>query len=278
MALCTQNGIGFFGETEQVKTLYLDWETDYAEMCRRTGMLTKGTLENIAYTEIVYPHYLRMSVPLVDALNHLTKLCFYNDYRFIIIDSAFCAVGGNINDAEYVARFHEAVRKLNTLGITTLTISHVSKAARNSSETTPIGSVGFENFPRLAWRLESEWDTELKRCTLVLRCHKSNVGKLNPIGIELTFGSGGVYVSRVEVENPVQESLTEAILGILSERPRTPREIADELRVKPEKVWNALYRLKKRGRVEATVRGLWRLAAREKASFIDFPEQLQGVQ
>ena len=255
IALCVQNGITFFGKTEQAKTLLLDYETDLDEMRRRTTLLLKEL-----DMRLMTPHYIRAHTPLPDMLDALIDICTGHGFRFVVIDSAVCAVGDDLNASQAVARFFAAVRKLNACGVTVLIISHVAKKERESSERTPFGSVYFLNFPRVAWEIQGDWDNDDHSLRLALFCRKSNVGPLKPIGVQMMFTKEGIAVFPADPEGVSggKETAINLILDLLRRKPMKPKEIAKELELPSGTVWNALYRLKVRGKIEQDEDGVWR--------------------
>lgn len=258
MALCVQNGITFFGKTEQAKTLLLDYETDLEEMRRRTTLLLRENDMGLST-----PHYIRAHAPLPDMLDALIDICTEHGFRFVVIDSAVCAVGDDLNASQAVARFFAAVRKLNACGVTVLIISHVAKKERESSERTPFGSVYFLNFPRVAWEIQSDWDNDDHSLRIALFCRKSNVGPLKPVGVQMMFTKKGIAVFPADPEGVSggKETAINLILDLLRRKPMRPKEIAAELDLPRGTVWNALYRLKVRGKVEQVEDGTWRATA-----------------
>lgn len=261
IALCVQNSIDFFGNTEQAKVLYLDWEVDKAEAERRLGMIARGLSDIYEVTK--YPSYLRMHIPLSDAIDSLLETTTEKGYRMLIIDSAACAVGGDMNDSSVVTKFFSAIRRVNACGITTLIISHVSKADKaTEGRRSPVGSVHFENFPRLAWELRSDYDADKYEYVMGLFCRKSNVGNLKPIGLRMSFRNNAVEISPTGAE-PLEamgekETTTKAIVAALAEKPMTPRELAKELDIKPTVVYSLLSRLRASGKVTQTGYGKWK--------------------
>ncbi len=259
IALCVENGIPFFGRTTQAKTLVLDYETDQDETDRRVTLLARG----LERDDLSLPHYVRAHAPLRDMLDALIDICTRGGFRLLIIDSAVCAVGDDLNASQPVAQFFAAVRKLNACGITVLVISHVAKKEKESQERTPYGSVYFLNFARTAWEIRGEWDDENRSFLLGMFCRKSNIGPLKPIGVELIFTGESIAVSPTDPEGvgTGKETAIKMVFELLQERAMKPRDIANELGLPPGTVWNALHRLKVRGKVEQKTGGLWKAVA-----------------
>jgi DNA-directed RNA polymerase specialized sigma24 family protein len=254
VALCVQNGISFFGRTQQCRTLYLDWEADEFEFQRRLRKITNGLSDTVEITN-GYPGYLRMYAPLPEVANYILEITAEEDYKFVIIDSAACALGGDMNDAAVVTKFFNVVRRINTCGITTLIISHISKAEQtNDGKKSPYGSVYFLNFPRLAWELRSKYDAEAREFNVGMFCRKiNNSEQIKPFGMKMIFDEDSVTFTKADMEIlesiDKRENVTEAILELLQEKPLTAKEVAHELEIDVATAKTLLSRLKKAGKV-----------------------------
>ena len=274
LAICIENGWDFFGDCQPANALYSDWETDIREMNRRASLLVGGLTEvyETSKEKIKLPGYMRMDLPLVNAIDGLIETCYNHNIKFTIIDSVAPAQSADLNSPADTTKFFTAVRKLNTAGITTLMVTHVSKGEKKdgNAKRTPFGSVFFENFPRLTWELRSEYDEQSKSFLFGAFCRKSNVGKLDPKGIRMAFLPGKVtmeYIDPEETEiNDEKQTLAEMILALLEERSMTVKEMADILQAIPGSVRTVLNRLKNRGLITTTPTGAWTLV-REEVGF-----------
>lgn len=207
---CIQNGLQLFGETERMNVLYLDWETDEEEIAYKVKRIN-------SYFEIDDTfYYMRMVLPLATELEYITNEIIGKNIKFVIIDSATPAVGGDIKDAVATTNFFSAVRQLNKIGITTLILSHVSKQHIKEdfdleSQSTPIGSIFFENFPRATYELFGTLNnsfTNQKRIFLIPR--KSNIGKLNLHALDVDFKEDKIKFTKItNAFEVLQNTLTE---------------------------------------------------------------------
>ena len=274
LAICIENGWDFFGDCQPANALYLDWETDIREMNRRASLLVGGLTEvyETSKEKIRLPGYMRMDLPLVNAIDGLIETCYNHNIKFTIIDRVAPAQSADLNSPADTTKFFTAVRKLNTAGITTLMVTHVSKGEKKdgNAKRTPFGSVFFENFPRLTWELRSEYDEQNKSFLFGIFCRKSNVGKLEPKGIRMTFLSSKVemeYVDPEETEiNDEKQTLSNLILALLEEKDMSVKEISDVLQANPGSVRTILNRLKNKGSVTVIPSGEWSLN-REEVGF-----------
>jgi len=258
IALLVQNGITLYHEypeTQQTNVLYLDWEVDRAEMERRVSMFCDNFEENVET-----PFYKKCLFSLVDELEDILTIIAENDIGFVIIDSAAPAIGGDINDAQKVITFFQAIRQIIGLGATVLIITHVSKAHKEKEEErSPIGSVFFENFPRLTWELR--FITEDNTIHFGLFPRKTNFGKLPAIGFRVIFDFGKIFVTFSEPERistTTEITKKDSIIEFLMAKGQaTVREIAQRLGLRKEYVWRILSDLKRKGVVRNTPDGLW---------------------
>jgi hypothetical protein len=173
-AMVVENGIPAF-DTKQRKgrTLYLDWEVDYIEASRRATKI--GNFLRTVKKNIRFPGYMLMTTPLQDSIGRILQLVPYYDY--VIIDSAAPASGGDVSDSSMAISFFDCIRSIVANHVTVLILSHVSKAELKNADATPIGSIYYENIPRLVWRMSGEYDKVRKELSVVLTCRKSNTVK-----------------------------------------------------------------------------------------------------
>lgn len=263
LGICTENGYDIFGGCEPTHTLYLDWETDKYEMDRRASLLVAGIADvyETDINQIKLPSYMRMYLPLIDSIEGLIETVYMHGFKFIIIDSVAPALANDLNSPSETTKFFSAIRKLNAEGVTTLLITHVSKEAKKTGAGSPFGSVFFENFPRLTWELKSEYDEQRTAFNFGIFCRKSNVGKLESRGFSLAFKDKKIEISYIDpddVKFDEKRTLNEMIVSLLTDKEMSPKEIASELGVAPQLVWNALSTLNKKGVIKNVGYGRWR--------------------
>jgi len=180
-AMVVENGIPFFANQTRGKTLYLDWEVDYVEASRRATKIA-NYLKSLKRS-IRYPEYMLMTSPLSESIGRILQIAPAYDY--VIIDSAAPAAGGDVSDSSAAISFFDCVRNIVAYGTTVLIISHVSKADITNPGAAPIGSIYYENMPRIVWRvLGAHAHNEL---TLILTCRKSNVMRPKPFVVTMDF-------------------------------------------------------------------------------------------
>lgn len=236
---------------KQGNALYLDWESDKEEMNRRFTRVVQG----MRLGDVVPPMYVSVVRPLSDVIDEVVTMCAVNDIKFVVIDSVGLASGGSIEDASTSISFFRAVRELTDAGVSVLALTHMSKSAMKDDLKTPIGSVYYENMPRLIWQAKSEAEEDRIRLQMILR--KTNVGKIPNFGLTLYFDSDTVIVKReyhsdLEVEKSENTDL-EIVLDTLRRNPQGMllNELASESGVRKDELRNILLKLKRRGKVIA---------------------------
>ena len=140
----------------------------------------------------------------------MAQLVAEHNIKFMIIDSAAMACGGEPEAANVASRYWNALRTLNC---TTLTIAHVSKTeASEKGTSTPYGSVFWRNYARNAWEIKQ--GTVFKRLEmefgLVQTKLNSGAGD-DPRNFLFTFDDG-----TLATKVTVQESLVENNDGLTS--------------------------------------------------------------
>lgn len=203
LALQNQLDLGILKTQERINVLYLDWETSHQDMSRRFTLLVNGLgeLESPFYRQMTSPLGFEFEIVLDDVIN--------NDIKLVIIDSVVPAIGGEINHADKVGLFFQLLRELYRHGARILLLTHVNKQDKNADARSPIGSVFFENYPRLVWELKSISLT--KRLQIDLVPAKYNVPKPPELSFVFEFEDDAVSIENV-VANETADELKELIL------------------------------------------------------------------
>lgn len=256
IAMLVQNGYTFeMRRVQPVEVLYLDWEVDRIEANRRAKMLSVNFEDP---SSLKLPYYRRCSLPLKDELEPVLRSIAKNAIGLVIIDSAAPALGGDINDASRVIDFFSCVRQITSAGATVLIISHVSKASKqDDNERTPIGSVYFENFPRLTFELVYESaDGGLNVGLLVRKC---NFKRPKDIGFKVVFQDDAVYISpgACEITSPIETKMDLIATLVQKYGPCNAKLLADRSGLSKQEVWEALSALKRKRKVDKDSDGNW---------------------
>jgi len=160
-------------------TLYMDYESDYADLVSRAKKIRQGHPKLVG----VEPLYRRCHVPLADDLPALQRLVAESAIKFLVIDSLAAACGAELERAETAIRFFNALRSLR---VSSLILAHVAK---NAEEKSIFGSVFFSNFARSTWEMKKVQEAGDLVTRIGLYHRKTNLGPLEkPLGFKLRFG------------------------------------------------------------------------------------------
>jgi hypothetical protein len=247
--------------------LWLDWELDFDEFCRRARaiILGLGLDENEIPKNLAY---LPLSQSIRDGTiqAQLRELIGALSPRLVVLDSYMAASqGGDSNANDDVAHVMGILRGL---GCTLLVIDHTTKAAMSEKqlEATPIGGVMKWNLARSTIVVVSSGGA------IILRHRKSNFGPLmDPIAFQFTFGRDAVTrdetlrIRSIAVDAPELNAFEEdlpanvRIIALLKrEGSLSAKEITQRLETIPEKtVKNTLSILKSKDRVVPGQDGRW---------------------
>lgn len=268
-ALLLENGLPFQGHpTQRVNTLVLDWEVNEAEAARRCTMLAKGLQQAHVGADIRFPLYRHCMGPLSDEASEVAKVIAKNDVRFLVIDSAGLACGGDVASAELTISFFNTLRKVcASTGAAADIQTHTTKADRReeNQRRLPIGSIYWENLSRATWELRAERE-QPGVFRVGMFCRKSNMGDLEPIGLRMTFERDVLVVEPTGATDVSSEqcAIRDMILAELEHGPGGPSELADAIGTTPGMVSKLLTDLKNRGLVTNVCRGKWTLVTAEK--------------
>lgn len=243
-----------FKPKERRNVLYIDWEGDFRTLSARYSKIVRGLElnENIRSEQIEPPFYLSMVRPLAEQIVEITKFIEEQEIGLVIIDSVGLACGAAIEEQATALAFFQAARELLVRNCTVFAITHMSKAAMTSDLKTPIGSIYFENMPRIIWQLIGEVNGDTTRTQMLIR--KSNIGTLPSIGINLHFDDVLSYVTIEAADNSnlvVDDNVVADVLDALSDIPQgtTLRKLATDLGYSTAEVREALRKLEKQGKV-----------------------------
>ncbi len=198
----------FFDIQEPMNVLYLDWEASREEFASRYFALSEGTIGLQA------PLYKNMRRPLEQVFDEILNDIIEYDVKLLIIDSVVPALGGNINDAEIVGDFFTMLREYyHQNGTRILLLTHISKSEKKEENSrSPIGSVYFENYPRLVWEMKSINLTN--KLSLEFYPYKANVSYPKPFGVDFYFDGEVIATSIKELE--IDDTLENAVMQIIN--------------------------------------------------------------
>lgn len=204
----------------QSTVLYLDWETDEAELDTRITMIRRG----LGLDGVSRVWYKSMSQGLANDIETIRNLCVEHKINLIIVDSLGSACMGEPESAEVVLRTFGALR---SVGVSSLIIDHTNK------EGHLFGSVYKRNSARQVFHCEKSQSEDDNKLVIGLFHKKVNNSKLiKPMGFELVFNDGMITFSRQDVRDTALEqhmTVKDRIYNILRKAPSTVAELAEQL-------------------------------------------------
>ena len=212
IAMAVQNGLdfGFFEmQATKMNVLYLDWETSLEDISRRFTLLKNGLGQDLES-----PYYRNLALPLNYEFDKVLDDIVKYNIKLLIIDSVVPAIGGNINHADVVGEFFSMLKQFyNTNGTRTLLLTHISKQSKKEEgDKSPIGSVYFENYPRLVWELKSVSLRDKLQIDLIP--YKFNISKPSNLSFLFKFRYNGVDVltsENIEETDEVKEFIKQVV-------------------------------------------------------------------
>jgi hypothetical protein len=259
LALSVASGVPFLGfRPERTgKVLFLDYEDVGTKFADRVNRVAGGMTESPSVEAFERIRYIKAKgVPLSDMTQQLKDEIRKHDISLLVIDSAAYACGSEIERAENVIRFFNALESLQT---TSLIIAHITKGQANQDnpergQKQAIGSIFFHNGPRNTWNVVKQPDDddtgpEKKVCLYHRKCNDGPLHRLIPV--ETTFGEG-VVTMRVgdEADWEGGKTLSTRILGFLRSGVKSRAQIDEEFDEENRNtVKVALRRLKAAGRI-----------------------------
>ncbi len=267
ISIVVQNAISSFFDIEKaVNVLYLDWETSREDIEKRFTKLAAR------YIEIKPPFYRNLAFPLKYEIDNITNDILENDIKLLIIDSVVPALGGNINDAAVVAEFFAMLKQLYNLNSTrSLLLTHVSKSDKQNEtgNASAIGSVYFENYPRLVWELKSFNTTN--KLNIELRPTKSNISWPQPFAVEFIFDGDVILTNEYEIDN--NNDLEIIILNVLRNNNEVKlKELKDilaenNINVSYEELRRILKKLVKENKIRSASKGYYQFVNDDEPPF-----------
>ena len=253
-----------FGDKKasQKNCLYLDWETSIDLTYWRNLEIVKGSgalewnddltaEENLDWpdpscfnsqrSKLVFYRYQKQA--LYNDIKSLRRQILDCNIGFLVIDSAGPAVGGEPESASSTMKLFEAIRAISpepNKPLPSLILAHISheKMARSGPNTSPFGSVFWENLPRNTFELQGASHKENGRNVTDYAFHhrKGNLGPLlnNPaLGVSLDWHSSeGVKIVTKDPKNNLAllskaPLLLQAETWIQREGPQTLNELVE---------------------------------------------------
>lgn len=182
---------------QQTNVLYLDWEADARTHRRYITAIKRGLsadqIESANTSQKI--QYMHLDHPLAQIATEIKTKILKENIGFVIIDSQMAATATGtrgLTEAQVASEYYNV---LNSFGVTTLTLDHITKQGMNgdNSNEAPYGSVVKYNRSRSQFELKlgDEFiNSDEKKYALVHK--KFNLGrKQAPIGICANFVNEG---------------------------------------------------------------------------------------
>lgn len=171
--------------------LFLDWETSGETTREIVQAIRRGFDIPIPNEgeDIVYRHCTQ---PLVNDIEYVQTLVAEHNIEFVITDSVEMACGGDSDKSDSVKAYYRALR---SLGITSLSIDHISKG---SDGKAPYGSAFRRNIPRSQFLVKHDQEPGEHHMTIGLYHKKCNIApKIKPIGFRVDFTMNGAGLDKI---------------------------------------------------------------------------------
>lgn len=229
LAVAVQTGTRWLGlRVSQAEVLYLDWETDEADIAARVAAAARG-LGPTTEPQVRYASLVR---PIEDRVAQLARYVAQEKIGLVIIDSVGMAMStarDGSDASETAIRFFRALRSLDT---SVLAIDHVSgeDMRKGKGSAKPYGSVYKWNSARNAFELREDREPDMHGSHLVLKHRKSNIGpRMDDLFLNLVWGEDSVLFTREKHIPMVAVPIIDRVRDILSVAPATPRAITELL-------------------------------------------------
>lgn len=225
--------------------LFVDYEDSHQTFFTRISELAAD--RNITTEELdKRMFYLHPKAPLADIKHSLKKEIAKREIKFVVIDSALQACGGEPESAAVAGKLFNTLKFLD---ICVLLIAHKTKA--EEGDKYPFGSIFFYNEPRNIWYVKKDQEAGEELTHIGLIHKKCNYGRLSiPKGVKIDFLGGSIKITE-ETNTRWGEDLStkQRILNSLEESPKTTEELVKDLHLSKDIIKNRLTELGKKGKV-----------------------------
>ncbi|MDD4874692.1 MAG: AAA family ATPase [Dehalococcoidales bacterium] len=238
----TDNPLGLKVPIRPVKSLILDWETEFDIIKYEARRLQKGM--NMPTFPI---NYRRCSLPLTEDLDQIQQHVADTEADILFIDSLGAAAGGELNKPDIALNFFSALRSLKK---TSWIIAQTSKG-EGTDKRSIFGSTYFTYYARSIFEItRSDSDFAGNEMHIGVFHRWCNLAKLNdPLGISVKFSETGDSVSMEKEELSIVDfmskvSTSQKIVEILKRSPKTTEELVNLTGLKRNTIDKAMERLR----------------------------------
>lgn len=236
------NNLNIIPNNHEVRSLYLDWESDFSTIQWQLHRLQKG----MGWPPVGLS-YRKCNLPLAQDVEQIRNHIEQVKANLIIIDSMGLASGGELNSSESPIALYTAIRQLN---ITSLLLGHTNKNKEEKSKSI-YGNQYFTAQARNAWEVRKVTEDDEDNISLALYHTKPPPfgKKRKPMGFHIHFDDQE-NTARITSQDPksVPEFVERMgnntrILNILKDGALEPKEMAEILSINPASVRTSLKRL-----------------------------------
>lgn len=230
-------------EMPKARILFVDYEDTPTNFKRRVGRVCAGMGVPVPRGDLRYWGAAGQS--LFDMAPAIHKKCVEENINLVIIDSVGAATGGSPLEVELALRYFAGLARI---GVTTLSIAHITKASGEAKGDTekPFGSVYWHNTARRTWYIDRAQDDDADVIDITLFNRKVNDGpRVKPISFQVVFDglNGPVTIDSMRTidipEHQRRRPLSDQVWDILLQ-PMTAQQIADVIDAKVDSVEKAL--------------------------------------
>ena len=244
-----------------LRTLYLDYETDEAELDGRLAMIRRGLGIEASHHNILYRSMTR---GLADDVENLQAYQREHGIEFLIIDSMNAACGGEPENARTILNTFNALKSIVTADGKSLSSLIIDHTNRNDQI---YGSESKRDRARLLFRCKKAQADNSDRIQLGLFLEKTNnTPMIKPMGFEILFNGNSITVKRQDIKtSPLEEymKIPDRIANALSRYGKlSAEEIAEEIGKEESHVKKELSYGKKAGKFIQLADRKWALPAR----------------
>ena len=244
LAMSVHNNVGISDsfQTIQGNAMILDYETSWEETYRRSRDIVRGSEHDM---KMIYYRYC--SQPLYQDVDALRNEIYDKNIRFLLIDSAGPACGGEPENASATLQYFQALRGLtdSETPLTTLTLAHVTKNSLTGSNRNPFGSVYWVNMPRNTFELKKAQVANANYIEVAMHHRKTNVGALkDPKAFRMTWADMALNIENLDIKRsalsqdlsmPKRAEILFQNNEIFQESGLSTKQIADELDIENER-------------------------------------------
>jgi hypothetical protein len=258
-ALATGTPFMGYRAARKCKSLFLDYENDLGKFRDRLYGVCAPLSEPFDTDDLnTNVRYLKCSGGSVaDRIGRIREIVEKHGIGLVVVDSALGACGSSPEDADTTGRYFEA---LNSLGVSTLTIAHVSKGSMDpenamKGQQHAFGSIFWRNYPRATWNVQKLGDENDEEAVkkIILYNRKANDGPLHrPVPVEVDFTREKNVAIRPGRDEDWEEAkpLPKRLLEIISKKgPIDRKRLEEEVGESGTNVKISLQRMKRAGKV-----------------------------